>query len=109
MAKKAKKSKIPKEIAGVKVPKELRKAGGAAARLIDSPLAGELMAAAFVAAAAALSQNDKARSGAAAASDAAGEDIRRETNRVKLAMKAAAGAIGKGLLDEFKAGKSRGR
>lgn len=56
--KKDKKSKhtLPKRIAGVKVPKKLRKAGGSA--LASTPIVGEIIATSLIAAAAALSKTE---------------------------------------------------
>jgi hypothetical protein len=47
---------LPKRIAGVKIPKALRKAGGKA--LANAPLVSEIIAASLIAAAAALSQTE---------------------------------------------------
>lgn len=59
MAKKKKaKLKIPKEIAGVKVPKELRKKAKVAIALAESPVARELLAAGLTAVAAALAAKE---------------------------------------------------
>ena len=59
---KEKKIKVPKQIAGMKVPKKVRKAGNKALKLADNPAALELAAAALTAAAAALqAQGRKAR------------------------------------------------
>lgn len=54
MAKKQGKTKVPKAIAGVKVPKELRKAARALIELAQDPLAREIASAALVAAASVL-------------------------------------------------------
>lgn len=45
---------IPKHVAGIKVPKELRKAGNKAAELVKDPVVSEVVAAALLSAAAAL-------------------------------------------------------
>ena len=67
-----KKSTIPKHLAGIKVPKKLRKAGNKAIKLAGDPLVSEVVAAALLSAAAALREGGKAKpkgakSGAAAA------------------------------------------
>ena len=49
-----KKNKIPKQIAGIKLPKKLRKAGNKAVKLAQDPVVGEMVAAALLSAAAAL-------------------------------------------------------
>lgn len=58
---KEKKIKVPKQIAGVKVPKKVRKAGNKALALADHPAALELAAAALSAAAAALQAQGRKR------------------------------------------------
>jgi hypothetical protein len=65
--KKAKKAKLPKEVAGVKVPKGLRKAGKAALKIAEKPIVGEAVAAALLGAAAALREPPAAKGGAKAA------------------------------------------
>jgi hypothetical protein len=90
---KKKKAKLPKQIGGVKVPKELRGAGGKALKLAkDHPVLGEAVAAGLLAAAAALMEKDEAKRGAGKV------------------LKAAAGAMGVRLMDEAKdafSGKGR--
>ncbi|MBV9930374.1 MAG: hypothetical protein JO013_05470 [Alphaproteobacteria bacterium] len=71
--KRAKGDKGAKEIAGVKVPKGLRKAGKAARKLAEQPVVSEAVAAALLAAAAALRDPPATKKGAKAAGDAAGE------------------------------------
>ena len=66
--------KLPKKVAGVKIPKSLRKAGAAAAELAQQPVVGEFVAAALTAAAASLIADTKTgrkvrEEGADAASD----------------------------------------
>lgn len=58
---KTKPMKLPKTIAGWKVPKPLRRSSGSLIRLIDSPLGRQVMANALVAAAGALVANRDAR------------------------------------------------
>jgi len=58
------KTKIPKQIAGVKIPKTLRDSGKAAMKLAQNPVARELLSAGLVAAAAAVSANSRARKAA---------------------------------------------
>lgn len=65
MAKKAKKkstAKLPKQIAGVKVPKHLRETGGKLVEAMRHPLFADVVAAALIAAAAALRDNKGVRS-----------------------------------------------
>jgi hypothetical protein len=73
-AKKGKdKVKVPKRIAGVKVPKSVRQAGKSALKLAERPAVSETVAAALLAAAAALRDPPATRRAAGAAADAAGE------------------------------------
>lgn len=53
--------KIPKQIAGVKIPKGLRDTGNAALKLAQSPAGRELLAAGLAAAAAAVAANSRVR------------------------------------------------
>ncbi len=62
--------KIPKRIAGVKIPKGLRDSGNAAVKLAQSPMARELLSAGLAAAAAAVAANTRARK----AAEQGGED-----------------------------------
>lgn len=57
MAKKDKKPKLPKEIGGVKLPKDLRKTAKSALKLAQNPIAREVISAALVAGAAALAKH----------------------------------------------------
>ena len=61
-----KKSRIPKHVAGIKVPKKLRKAGNKAIKLAADPLVSEVVAAALLSAAAALREGGKAKADEAA-------------------------------------------
>jgi hypothetical protein len=67
------KVKIPKRIAGVKVPKSVREAGKSALKLAERPAVSETVAAALLAAAAALRDPPATKRAAGAAADAAGE------------------------------------
>ena len=58
---KSDKSKTPKKVAGVKVPKALRNQGDTIASLITSPVARELLADALIAVAGVLAGNKKTR------------------------------------------------
>lgn len=64
--------KIPKEIAGVRIPKALRDSGKVALKLAQTPAARELLSAGLLAAAAAVSAKSRSRNaGAAATTDPA--------------------------------------
>jgi len=63
----AKKAKLPKKIAGVKVPKKLRKGGGSLLALIESPIGRRVAADALIAVAGVLAGNDRTRGAVAAA------------------------------------------
>jgi len=56
MAKKDKTPKLPKKVGGVKVPKQLRKTAKGALEIAQNPVARELVSAALVAGAAALTK-----------------------------------------------------
>ena len=56
MAKKDKTPKLPKKVGGVKVPKQLRKTAKEALEIAQNPIARELISAALVAGAAALTK-----------------------------------------------------
>jgi len=76
---KAQKTKIPRTVAGLKIPKELRKAGKVARDLSKKPLVADIAAAAMMAAAASLAKSKAGRSAgretAQVASDAAGDAL----------------------------------
>ncbi|TFI56488.1 hypothetical protein E2493_20005 [Sphingomonas parva] len=76
-----KKTKIPKQVAGIKVPKKLRKAGNKAVKLAQDPIVGEVVAAALLSAAAALREGGGAKDGAGAAAKGA-EDARQQAGRL---------------------------
>lgn len=96
--------KIPKQIAGVKVPKGLRDSGKAAVKFAQSPMARELLSAGLVAAAAAVAANSRARKAAqqsgAEASDAfakAADTAAESASKIGAAFVAAAGAAAQRL------------
>lgn len=62
MAKNKKTGKLPKRIAGVKVPKTLRKNGGSLMALLDTPAVKALVASGLAAAAVTLSAGEKSGS-----------------------------------------------
>ena len=70
---KNKKLKIPKRIAGVKIPKKLRKRAKIALALSESPLARDLVTAGLTAAAAAIASSEEGRRAAKASVDQAGD------------------------------------
>jgi hypothetical protein len=77
---------IPKEIAGIKVPKELRKAGRKAVKLVQDPVVSEAVAAALLSAAAALRAGTGGKTGSGAAASAA-KGAKREASAVGDAVK----------------------
>ena len=111
MGKKKKKAKkkhddaLPTHLAGVKLPAELREIAAAANQLMRQPVVSEVITAGVLAAVAALAENESVRRAAGDAGEGA-EDAAEETvraaNRGKVAVKAAAGAMGKRILDELK-------
>lgn len=81
MSKKKGKNAIPKRIGGVKVPKALRKSGGRALAMADTPVMKKIIASGLVAAAAAIASaegggkaSQKAREGLKALTGGAGSD-----------------------------------
>jgi hypothetical protein len=78
----AKKNKLPKHIAGVKIPKKLRKRGGQVYAFIQSPLVAHVIAAVLLTAADNISKKPKvkkagkkAKRAAAGTADAAGSNV----------------------------------
>ena len=76
------KNKLPKRIAGVKIPKKLRKRGGRLYALANNPLMADLMAFALLAAADRLTKQPKVKKAGKAAkhaaentTEAAGENV----------------------------------
>lgn len=72
--------KIPKQIAGVKIPKGLRDSGKAAVKFAQSPMARELLSAGMVAAAAAVAANSRARKTARQSGSEASDAFAQATN-----------------------------
>lgn len=97
------KLKVPKRVAGLKVPKKVRKTANKALKLADNPLAMELTAAALAAAAASM----KARKGSAKAASG-GEDqleaVREQAGRLRDLIVAAALDGAKRLMDGVEVG-----
>lgn len=60
-SKKAKNNRLPKRIAGVKVPKRLRKSSGSMLALAQTPVVREIIASGLVAAAAAMAGSEGAK------------------------------------------------
>lgn len=87
--------KIPKRIAGVKIPKGLRDSGNAAVKLAQSPMARELLSAGLAAAAAAVAANTRARK----AAEQSGEDAARGFADVANAATRSAGEIKTALVE----------
>lgn len=74
MAKKGKKGgKLPKKLAGVKIPKTLRKEGAKLGELVKHPLVADLVAAGLVALAAKVGDSKKVQAAAGKAGDAASD------------------------------------
>ncbi len=97
-----------KEIAGVKVPKDLREVAAAAQKLAENPLVREIVTAGVMAAMAALSeaqQEAKERRAVGPEEGAEGEQKAKNRSTAKVVAAAAAGAISKRLISEA---KSRG-
>ena len=78
----AKKNRLPKRIAGVKLPKKLRKRGGQVFAFLDSPVISSIVAAGLLAAADSISRKPKvkkagkkAKHAAADTAEAAGSNV----------------------------------
>jgi hypothetical protein len=100
-SKKAKTNKLPKTIAGVKVPKDLRDVGGLIGRLARDPAAREVALAALTAALAVRKDNRKAaRNAAGEAGEAAGK-AGKAVSWMGPALTAAALEGGRMLLDAY--------
>jgi hypothetical protein len=107
-AKKADTDKLPKKIAGVKVPKEVRKAGDQLAKLVQEPLAREIALAALAAGLAARKDVHKtAKQAALQAGDAAG-DVAQSSGWVSAALGAAALEAGRRVLVALEEGQLKG-
>jgi hypothetical protein len=100
----------PTHLAGVRLPDELREIAAAANQFVRHPIVGEVISAGVLAAIAALAENESVRRAARHAGDEA-EDVAdgaaRTASRAKVAVKAAAGAMGKRLLDEVNSAAGR--
>jgi hypothetical protein len=103
--KKAKAGKLPKTIAGVKVPKELRDAGGMLSRIARDPAAREVALAALTAALAARKDNRKAARNVVAET---GEAAKTAKSWLGPALAAAAVEAGRMLIDAVESGGNAG-
>jgi len=111
--KKDAKDKLPKTIAGVKVPKELRK-GGQFAKFMHDPLVREIALAALAAGLAARKDARRAAKKVAVqagdAAEGAAEDVGGGAGWVKAALGAAAVEAGRMVIDAIEdSGRSKGR
>lgn len=92
---------IPKRVAGVKIPKKLRKAGD---MITDHPIISDVVAAGLLAAAAALTEaGSKGKSAKLVGKTGAqlSAETQKAKSRAKDALKDAANTIGHALLDEI--------
>jgi hypothetical protein len=94
-----------KEIAGVKVPKDLREVAAAAQKLMENPLVRDVVTAGVLAAMAAFAESQQKKNPGAVgdAAEAAGRNSKGLKATAKVVAGAAAGAMGKKLMDEVKA------
>jgi hypothetical protein len=102
------KDKLPKTIAGVKVPKELRK-GGQFARFMQDPLVREIALAALAAGLAARKDARRAAKKAALEVGDAAEDVGRGAGWVKAAVGAAAVEAGRMVIEAIEDSGSRSK
>ena len=103
-SKKAKKDKLPKKIAGVKVPKEIRDAGGILFRIARDPNAREVALAAVTAALAARKDSRKVANKAVGEAGEAMSAAGKVTSLLGPALTAAAVEAGRLLLDAYEKG-----
>jgi hypothetical protein len=104
-SKKNQENGLPTHLAGVPLPQNLREVAAAANQLMRHPVVSDVISAGVLAAIAALAENESVRRAARHAGDEAEEaadEAARKVGRAKVAVKAAAGAMGKRLLDEVK-------
>jgi hypothetical protein len=96
-----KKGKLPKEVGGIKVPKQLRKAGNKAMKLAKDPVVSEVVAAALLSAAAALREkkDPKAVPAVAGAASDAAEGAKRQANKLSDSLKVLAIDLARRALD----------
>lgn len=100
--------KIPKRVAGTKIPKAVRQAGKAALKLAEQPAVSETVAAAMLAAAAALRDPPATKRAAAAAAGSAGE-AGQEAIRIGDSLRKLAIDVARRTLDAWEAGDTARR
>ena len=98
------KTKIPKTVAGIKLPKKLRKAGNKAVKLAQDPIVGEVVAAALLSAAAAL-RDGGATQATNKASSGGGDDAKRQPNPLGDSLKLLAVDFARRALEGFEDGR----
>ena len=101
----SKKKKIPKTIAGVKVPKELRKASKKLAKLAEEPVARDIALGALAAGLAARKDVQEAAKKAAAKT---GVDVPEDSKWVSAALGAAAMEAGRRIVKVIEASDGKG-
>jgi hypothetical protein len=104
-SKKQKDHQLPTHLAGVPLPQNLREVAATAQQLVRHPVVSDIISAGVLAAIAALAENESVRRAARNVGDEAEDAVdeaARTASRAKVAVKAAAGAMGKRLIDEVK-------
>jgi hypothetical protein len=97
----AKALKIPKKIAGMKVPKQLRKSGKSLTKMLDSPIGRQALAAALTAAAGVLAGSNKTvREGIGEAGSAVAQTGSGAAGLVREVAQAAVGAVADTVADK---------
>jgi hypothetical protein len=97
----------PKTIAGVKVPKKLRKLGDQAVKAAKNPVVSEVVAGALLAAAAALRDGKDPKTRASAATGDAGNGVRKEAGRLSDSLKLMALDLARHTLDAIEEQKRK--
>jgi hypothetical protein len=104
-----KKAKIPKQVAGIKVPKKLRKAGNKAVKLAQDPIVGEVVAAALLSAAAALREGTGPKDAPGAAAKESVEGARQQAGALGDSLKSLALDLARRTLEGIEDGRRAAR
>lgn len=92
------KIKVPKEVGGVKVPKQLRKLGNKAVKAARNPVVSEVVAGAMLAAAAALREGKDPKAAVKAGREGA-DEVRKQAGRLSDTLRALAIDIARRTLE----------
>lgn len=93
MAKTKDKKRLPKQVAGIKIPKELRKSAGALLMMAQAPVVREAIATGLIAAATALTGSQSGRRTAKKMKDEAGEAADKGMDQINQTTQAIGAAV----------------